>query len=610
MRDKKIELYITINPYPQLEKNVSVPAEDREILYDFINESNEMLSTVEDFFDREGENLSVDALQASFRLFHSVKGSAGFLGLNYLFYVARTGEKFLDLLRSDSLPWQSEYFSLVQDLCTFFRFALQRIVHENSDDFLVDSSRQLIEKIHAVTGMKTVESGEPDFETLETFVWEVDDLLAAAEQEFVLWDDVAGDKERLTILYRILHRLKGNFSLYGFDDLMQLSQAMESLLDRYLDGEVFQGGYPEKAFLQAIDAMRDAVASLVDSGQGDISEQQSLLDGLHSIMRIPLGKLLIKAGFVGVDTLDHALQVQENARIQKEPPQRLGEVLVAMGEVTKDQVRQALTQQEKKGKNVSAERNHSNRQKEEVPRVAEDILVRRDILVDTERMQCLQNLVSQLPERVEACQGVLNPSMRAFLDDIYTVSQTLQKAPVRLLCPLLNRVVHDLAHRSGKKVYFTVVGEDVELDREILNNLCDPLVHLLRNGIDHGIESPALRFAEGKKELGQLTLFILRRPEEVWVSVEDDGSGLDVKKIVARGVRHGFIDPRQQRPDSRQIASLIFQLGFTTADQVTDYSGRGVGMDAVKRSLRKLGGKVDVFSRPGKGTRITLRIPA
>ncbi len=588
---------------------MSVPAEDREILYDFINESNTMLDQVEARLKREGEAVSPDTLQACFRLFHSVKGTAGYLRLDYLFEVAKTAEKFLNLLCTDALALQQEIVLFIGELCSFLRDSLQRILSENSDEFLSKSSGPLIDNIYLVAGMEPGGKDDGNMEILEAFVWEADDLLAAAEQEFVLWDYVAGDGERLTGLYRTLQRLRENFSFYGYSDLLQLSEAMESLMERYLNGEVFQGEYPERVFLQVVDAMRDAVASLARSGEAAVEDVEVLLGNLQAVMRMPLGELLVKAGLVGSQTIEEALRVQEDALAQKEEPRRLGEVLVDMGEVTSDQVSQALTEQQQLAAAGFDPVSESEVAEGKEPRVVEDVLARRDIVVDGNRLQQMQELFAQLQSEVNKQQGELPDLIHNLVEELRSVSVSLSKVPARTLIPRMNRLVHDLALQSGKKVTFKVVGEEVEFERDVLESLSNPLVHLLRNGIDHGIEPPEKRGKLGKDPQGRLTLSVLNRQGEIWASVEDDGAGLDLEKIVLRATHHGLIDADQKKPDSRLIASLIFKLGFTTSDKVTDSSGRGIGMDAVKRSLRELGGRVDVFSRPGKGTRVTLRIP-
>jgi two-component system chemotaxis sensor kinase CheA len=171
------------------------------------------------------------------------------------------------------------------------------------------------------------------------------------------------------------------------------------------------------------------------------------------------------------------------------------------------------------------------------------------------------------------------------------------------------RLVRDAARSVGKPVEFTIEGKDVELDRSMLDEVGDPIVHLLRNAIDHGIESPESRRAQGKPESGRLTLSAVRDRSAVAIRVTDDGRGIDRDKVLARAREHGLVEATKTELSDEELFRIISQAGFSTADQVTDLSGRGVGIDAVHNRVRSLGGSVDMRTSPGQGTTVTLRLP-
>jgi len=171
------------------------------------------------------------------------------------------------------------------------------------------------------------------------------------------------------------------------------------------------------------------------------------------------------------------------------------------------------------------------------------------------------------------------------------------------------RLVRDAARSVGKPVEFTIEGKEVELDRSMLDEVGDPIVHLLRNAIDHGIESPDERRAQGKPEAGRLTLSASRDRSAVAIKVSDDGRGIDRDKVLRRAREQGLIDPGKTELTDEELFRIISQAGFSTADQVTDLSGRGVGIDAVHNRVRALGGSVDMRTAPGKGTTVSLRLP-
>jgi two-component system chemotaxis sensor kinase CheA len=171
------------------------------------------------------------------------------------------------------------------------------------------------------------------------------------------------------------------------------------------------------------------------------------------------------------------------------------------------------------------------------------------------------------------------------------------------------RLVRDAARSVEKEVVFAIEGKEVELDRSMLEEVGDPIVHLLRNAVDHGIERPAERVAKGKPPAGRLTLSALRDRSAVAIRVSDDGRGIDRARVLTRAQEHGLIDPAKTDLTDDELVKLIARAGFSTAEKVTDLSGRGVGVDAVYNRVRALGGSVDIRSVPDEGTTVTLRLP-
>ena len=180
--------------------------------------------------------------------------------------------------------------------------------------------------------------------------------------------------------------------------------------------------------------------------------------------------------------------------------------------------------------------------------------------------------------------------------------------PIGSLFGRFRRLVHDLAQQLGKKIKLTTNGEETELDKTMIERLNDPLIHLIRNSLDHGLEGPEARVAAGKAPEGHITLSASHAGAEVLVSIVDDGRGLDRARIQARGEEQGLLVPGVRLPDN-ELFQVLFQPGFSTAKEVTSLSGRGVGMDVVKRTIEGLRGKIDIASTPGQGTVMTLRLP-
>jgi two-component system chemotaxis sensor kinase CheA len=226
-------------------------------------------------------------------------------------------------------------------------------------------------------------------------------------------------------------------------------------------------------------------------------------------------------------------------------------------------------------------------------------------------------ILSSRQLRSTASGEAQNPELSAGFDRVERRVAELQRRVMELRTTPLARVLDNLprtarqiAERLGKRVEVSILGAELELDRSILDRLGEPLLHILRNAVDHGLEAPADRAAAGKPEVGQLVIEARRQKDCILVEVRDDGRGIDLGRVLARAVEAGLVHPdlAEDLP-AEQVAALIFEPGLSTAGQVSDVSGRGVGMDAVKATIESLGGAVELWTEPGRGTRTTLVVP-
>ena len=184
----------------------------------------------------------------------------------------------------------------------------------------------------------------------------------------------------------------------------------------------------------------------------------------------------------------------------------------------------------------------------------------------------------------------------------------IRMLPISFSFSRFPRLVRDLSKKMGKKIELTMTGEQTEVDKTVLEKIGDPLVHLVRNSLDHGIETPDIRKAAGKTETGQLELCAFHEGGDIIIQVIDDGAGLSRERILNKAIEKGLVNENEELSDER-VYNLIFQPGFSTADQVSDVSGRGVGMDVVRRNVRDLGGNVSINSNEGAGSTVTIRLP-
>ena len=244
----------------------------------------------------------------------------------------------------------------------------------------------------------------------------------------------------------------------------------------------------------------------------------------------------------------------------------------------------------------------------------------RHVRIDLRRLDALMNMIGELVitrgRLTQLSAQIADPALdeavaqaSRLVSGLQDEIMTVRMVPVWQVFDRFPRLVRDAARSTGKQVNFAVVGKEIELDRSMLDEIGDPIVHLLRNAVDHGIETPEQRAAAGKPRIGQLTLSAVRDRSAVLIRVADDGKGIDRQKVLRRAIDLDLIEPSRTELTDDELIRLISRAGFSTAERVTDISGRGVGIDAVQNRVRALGGSVEIRSTPGQGTAVTVRLP-
>ena len=243
------------------------------------------------------------------------------------------------------------------------------------------------------------------------------------------------------------------------------------------------------------------------------------------------------------------------------------------------------------------------------------------VKVDTQKLDALIDLVGELV--ISESMVVQDPELRALpsrnlarnlaqlrriTSELQRTAMSLRMVPIRSTFQKMNRLVRDLAAKQGKQVQLVFSGEDTELDRNIVEEIADPLIHMIRNAADHGVEKPEARVAKGKPAQGTIHLRAFHRGGNIVIQIQDDGNGLNKEKLLAKAREKGIVKPNEMLSD-KEIYDLIFAAGFSTAEKITDISGRGVGMDVVRRNIEKLRGKVDIDTVLGGGTTFTIYLP-
>jgi len=628
-----------------------------EIIQEFVTESQDMIEQLEPAIIELGQNSDPETMNAIFRLFHSMKGSAGFLEFDHITRVAHAAENLLDLIRNGEIELVPDHVTLLCSACDFAKEALELVDSEYTDDAMAPAADEMSEKLHQAielakgggdvpaeasaeeeppppaaelvaeeapaeepaaapvakpteptAPLEFDESGLPKLEITEemrlSFVQEGNELLQNAEQGLLAWGENPADTESIGDIFRQIHSFKGNCGFFGFSQMEQLSHQMENILDRVKSGSKLAVENPADQLLSALDTLQQGVNDVSDGQDGLIDNLETILQQLQLLVPPLLGEFLVEEG------------VEENAvsdavKTQKKP---VGEILVEKGNASPDQVDNALKKQQQKLNDAKKEAKPAARTKTPAKR--------QDIRVDLGKLDQLINLIGELviaenmlihnPDLVGMELENFNKAgqhMSKLVRELQEMAMTIRMIPVSGLFRRMIRLVHDISAKAGKKVELELIGEETEIDKTVIETITDPLVHLLRNSLDHGLEPPDERIAADKGEKGTIRLQARHEEGEVWVTVEDDGRGLNREKILEKAISKGLVEGDGSDLSDKYVYNMIFMPGFSTAAQVTDISGRGVGMDVVKRNLEKIKGKIDVSSTPGQGSRIDLRIP-
>ena len=620
---------------------MSTPLDDDqiEIIQEFATESRDMIEQLEPAIIELGQNSDSETMNAIFRLFHSMKGSAGFLEFDHMTRVAHAAENLLDLIRNDEIDLAPNHVTLLCAACDFAKEALDMVESDFNDDAMVAPADDISEQLHqAIEDAKKLResggaeetegtppaaeqeqapepveqpTGEADFPEMEitdemrlSFVQEGNELLQNAEQGLLAWGENPDDKESIGDIFRQIHSFKGNCGFFGFSQIEKLSHQMENILDRVKSGSKLAVENPADQLLATLDILQQSLNNISEGKDDTVEDLDKHISDLQTLIAPLLGDFLVEEG-VKEESVHKAVETQ------KMP---VGEILVDQGSASKEQVDSALKKQQETIKQAKA--------KAKPPARTKTPTKRQDIRVELGKLDSLINLIGELV--IAENMLIHNPDLKGLelenfnkagqhmsklVRELQEMAMTIRMIPVSGLFRRMIRLVHDISVKAGKKVDLELIGEETEIDKTVIETITDPLVHLLRNSLDHGLEPPDERLAAGKDETGTVRLTARHEEGEVWVTIEDDGRGLNKDKILEKAISKGLVEGDGSDLTDRQINNLIFAPGFSTADQITDISGRGVGMDVVKKNLEKIKGKIDVVSTPGEGSKITLRIP-
>lgn len=564
---------------------------DDEILQDFLVEANEILELLgEQLVDLEQSPQDSELLNAVFRGFHTIKGGAGFLSLTALVEVCHHAEDVFNILRQgDRLvdaPLMDVFLRVTDCVNDMFDEVKQGIDPTPADPELIQTLANFLaadETPNVAPGVDA-ETASPPVSSVET---------AVTQNEVVADDDEITDDEFEALLDQLhdgsapgsvvggnIEEKKSAESAPAGDEITD--EEFETLLDQLHGGGAPQGPdvtpsleTPSNSNTAAAATKSSDIGKGADADLITENEFEDLLDQLHGKGEEPRGKVTPVA-----------------AVIKPEVKKATKEAVVTPAKTT------------------------GQKKKESTPGQTETT-----VRVDTKRLDDIMNLVGELVlvrnrlATLEASKS--DETLSQAIENLNLVTTDLQNSvmktrmqPIKKVFGRFPRVVRDLARSLKKEVNLELIGEDTDLDKNLVEALADPLVHLIRNSVDHGIEMPDIREKAGKSRAGSVVLLAAQEGDHILLTIDDDGAGMDADKLRGIAVNKGLFDvDTAARLDDKECYNLIFMPGFSTKEEISDISGRGVGMDVVKTRITQLNGSVEINSTLGKGSQIAIKLP-
>ncbi len=623
--------------------------ETMEMLTSFVSEAVDSLDTAEPLVEELKTTEDPEIINTIFRVFHTLKGLSGFFGMKIINALTHEAETLLDILRKERIKVTEDLVTLIYSTFDLLRDLLHLVSNEYSDIAGSDDAENMkiiikdaIEKIR--TGQFEMPQQQKDFEEFVTpspksteeqqfaeveqateesfeefvvpppeqqqdvpettpiaqssagfdlssliseemitqYISDSTDLLEATENNLIQLENEPENAQLIGVIFGAIHSIKGNSGFMGFSEIEEIAMETETILDCVRKKELDADPTVVSILLSNVETMRKRVESLPFN---------SNVTAPTPIMNEEISDI-----------------APEPEKISQTSTEALKPVIIP----EEPKIVKKTSQPEPKKEIAKVEQN-----------VSKNIQTQKqDIRVETVKIDKLFDLVGELitietmvtnnPDLV----GLQLPNFAKAANQLNKITRELQEVtmsvrmmPLEGLFNKMKRLIRDVSIKLGKKVDFTISGQETEMDKNVIDEISDPLVHILRNSMDHGVENPDERLANGKSDTGKVHLSARYEGNEILISVKDDGAGIDKERVLRKAEEKGILQVPAEKMTDKEIFALIFEPGFSTAKQVTDISGRGVGMDVVRKNIEKLRGAIDIESELGKGTTVTLRIP-
>lgn len=580
---------------------MSFDAEMRDALNTFTIESLELLQDMEDgLLGLEEDPEPTERINAIFRAAHTIKGSAGLFGLDHIVRFTHVVESVLDCLRDGKLKVSSELVAALLPCRDHITLLIRAVAEGQIDEDTALSAEgaklredlQVFLQADANTTMATIADSPDRLENLGSGVMESGNWhLFLQFGENSLRDGM----DPLSFI-RYLASLGEIVELTTFSHNMPDAANMDPETS-YLGFEIVLKSEAGKETIESVfDFVRDSSQIHILPLKNRIPYYVDLIGSLTED-NAQLGEMLLKSGVITQRELEEGLKAQQAH--EQQPAARIGEILVERQVVQQPIVTAAVEKQQQLKENKAREN--------------------QSIRVDAERLDKLIDLIGELVistaaaslrgmQTADVALQEANAAVINLVEEVRDSALQLRMVPIGTTFSRFQRVVRDVSKELDKDIKLVISGGETEVDKSVVEKIGDPLMHLVRNAMDHGIESAELRAKRGKPAQGTLRLNAYHSSGNIVIEVSDDGGGLNREKIVAKAVERGLIAAGAALSD-QEIYALIFEPGFSTAEQLSNLSGRGVGMDVVKRNIAELRGIIHIDSQPGMGTTLRIHLP-
>lgn len=629
---------------------------DPEILQEFLTESTELLDSLEsDLVELEDNNTDGELINKAFRALHTIKGSASFLALTELVAIAHAAETALNAARNGEAVVDEALMDLLLKAIDVLKVQMGEI--ESGSPSLTAANPALIESLTAIGEGRPLKDGEVIAEPadvaenageesghrklelegakadlLECFVEDLDNQLNKLSEQIEFLLDEENRPTVASELEEIGSDLHATIDFFEFDSMGMLTSAVIEAAAAAAQAESIELDQllPRmRAVLKLVGTQRDGLSKgeLIDPEHGDlIAHLRAIVDSgsAQDAWRLPAG-----ADESVVFQIDNARNSSGTAAQPASDPVPVSGTVAAA-----DKPAQSDTTPAKPTEIIAEPADESNDEPSKPDDAgkgkARAALVEKTLRVEVSRLESLMNLVGELVlqknricelSRSVGMQSEISPDLAEPLElagagldrltsEIQVAVMRTRMQPLDKLFGKYPRLIRDLSKKTGKRLNLAIVGGETEVDKQVIEELGDPLVHLLRNSADHGIEMPDDRVAAGKSPEGTITLRAAHQGNHAVISISDDGKGLHRDVIGAKAVEKGLVTETELAAMSdSEVFRFIFAAGFSTAAAVSDLSGRGVGMDVVRTNIERIKGSIDVTSTAGVGTTLSILIP-